>query len=212
MARQTLFTRIANAVTGKLTADAVRGRIEAAETAASEAERTWRLAALAVEAGGNPADEAAAEDHLREARRNLTRLQAVLLEVEAQNAEDARAAQAAQEASEDAEIAKAAAAWAKAAQAVAPAVASYATAYRDLVETGDRLRSLASTNPRVRQDLLIQHTDAMISLELARVCAGVVPPGADRWAVTSRDAREITPIASHIESVAANLLGSAPHE
>ncbi len=203
MPRLKLLDQISRAITGKLSPDTVRSRIEAAEVDVSEAERDYRVSAAATEAGGDPADEAAAEQRLDQARRALARLRAVLQEVEAQDAENARIAQAAQDAAEDAEVAKDCAAWAKAAQAVAPAAASYATAYRGLVEAGDRLRNVALTNPRVRHDLLLQNADALVSLELARICAGVAPPGADRWAVASRDPREIAPIADHAEAVVA---------
>jgi hypothetical protein len=112
VAQQKLLDRTVDTA---VTTEAIQARIAKAEDAAREAEQAWRAEAFSVEAGGDPRAEAAAEANLQNAKREVARLQAVLLEVEALKADEARAAQKAQEDAEDAQVIQAYEAWSKAA-------------------------------------------------------------------------------------------------
>ncbi|WP_374658984.1 hypothetical protein [Phenylobacterium sp.] len=197
-----LFARVTDAITGKLTSDVIRRRVEHASAALAEAERSWRLAAVAAEAGGPPEDEARAEEHLASCRRELERLNAVLAEVEAQEAQEVAAARLKQEAAEDAKLAKASTEWARTAAALAEALSAYADAYGQFVRSSAHMSLLARTNPRARQDLSTQNVDALVGTELARLSSDTIPPGADRWAASALNPREIVPLVGHVSEMA----------
>lgn len=210
MSKPGLFKRVAQAIGGTAPpADAIRTRIQDAQIAAADAERAWRVAALAVETGGDPTQEKAAEAGLRSVRQELTRLEAILLEVEAQDAEAARAAQKATDDAQDAELAQAFDQLAAVAKRAQPALVAYSTEFSALVAAAEKAQGLARTNPRVRQDITAGSMASFVALELARVGTGrVLPPGADVWAGAARDTRQIIPFVDHFRDISAAIRGS----
>lgn len=204
MARQSILTRVTAALAGRPAATQIRERLANAETAAREAERAWRIAAFAVEAGQDPTVEKEAEGSLRPARQAVARLEAVLSKVEAADAEDARAMQEAQEAPQDAALIAAYAKLPKAAREVQAAAQAYAKEWFGLLAAGDEVQAVSAVNPRARIDLLPTNASTLVALELTRVTPEhtALPPGADAWAATSRDRATITPIVDHFEALA----------
>lgn len=206
-----LFARVTDAITGKLTSETMRRRVEDANSALAEAERSWRLAAVAAEAGGPPEDEARAEEHLASCRRDLGRLSAVLAEVEAQEAQEAATARLKQETAEDAKLARASTEWARTAATLAEALRAYADAYGQFVRSSAHMSLLARTNPRARQDLSAQNVDALVGTELARLSSDTIPPGADRWAASALDPRKIVPLVGHVGEIASAIKEGLRH-
>ena len=197
-----LFSSLASAPTS-LSADTVRERIDAAETAAHEAEIAWRTAALAAEASGDNTDELSAEAAMLKARREVARLEAVLVEVAARDANEALAAQRAREAEEDAEASAALDVLCKAAKAAEPAIKSYANAYAGLASAYEQFRHAAARNPRVRPDLVAQSLPKRVGDEIVRHSEGrPLAPGGDTWTAASTDPRNLTPIKVYFDDLA----------
>jgi hypothetical protein len=205
MSRASLLERIVP----KVTAATIEARLAKARQVVEAAEARYRAAALDTVTAGqdSAANEDGADKALAKARQDVTRLEAALNEAQARESADAHAKRQAVAAAEDAKVAKAFADWADAAKAAGPALEAYAKAYDALVATGRKAHALALTNPRARQDLLSQDVQGLVSLELTRIAKAHLPPGADRWAATSRNPADIPPLADHFAGLAGAVLG-----
>ena len=200
MPQSTLFRRLVpkNAPASA----AIRKRIEDASRAVQDAEREWRLAAVAVEAGDETADEASAEAGLAKAKRELFRLEGILSEVQAAEHDEGRRAQLASEAAQDALVVDALNDQTKAASALETAVAGYVKAWEGLVAANGNAVGLALTNPRARQDLLLQSVRHLVGVEITRQAGGrTLPPGGNAWSAASVDPRTLPPMVAHFDAL-----------
>jgi hypothetical protein len=191
----------------------VAERLAEAKANAELAELDYRREAL-LALQGSTSDEAGAEERLGLARREIARLEAVLIEAKAQEAEAERAAKAAKEAAEDAELVGAFEEWAKTAEALAPILDSYAEAFLAMCYAADRARSLAGMNPRAPRGLDVQNSEDLVATELARVARVQRPllPGASEWVMAACDRRALKPLAKHFRDLADVLRERMSHD
>jgi chromosome segregation ATPase len=204
MSKPSLFQRLAPPASSAK----IEERLVKARQAVSEAEARYRAAALeAVTAGqdSSPA-EYSAEEALAKARAEVSRLEAALAEAQVRERTQASSALEAQQAAQDAKVQKAFDDWAATAKAISPALEAYASAYDAFVDAGSKATGLALTNPRARQDILIQNGEALVSSELSRVAKAHMPPGFNALAATMGNRRDLTPLADHVAGLASVIL------
>jgi len=157
---------------------------------------------------GDEAAEALATAKANTARRDIARLEAILIEVDSREHAAADKARIARQGQEDASVIEAFKGQAKAAAALQVAVKGYVEAYQGLTAAGDVARNAAARNPRVRSDLAPLNAKTYTAAEIARQAAvadHLLPPGAS-WPTASRDPKAMRPLTAHFEALTAAIL------
>jgi hypothetical protein len=198
-----------------ITPDHIRTLLSQARQAVADAEREYRAAALDALATDQDADhsDAAAHDALGRARQEVTRLEAVLIEVEARNTADANKTAIDGAAAQDKASRAVFAAQAKLAKEGEAIIAAYAQWWAKLLAGDMKCREQFAINPRLRRDLAHAISAPLaVSREISRVAVAgsLLPPGADQRGPTLSDRTKWAPMGHAFADIAGAVLPASP--